>query len=136
MFAYLAAQKADGLLGRDVGATLCGVIKAAKVFGVCPQRSLRTSDCYCDAIPAPAFAKAAEHRVVSHSMLESYRDVHHFLAAGIGPVLVGIPWAESLCGCNGRIERISGAFSAGRRLLPSATLRPASIAREGLTSFC
>ena len=39
IFAYLATQKIDGLLGRDAGSTISGGIKLATTVGVCPESS-------------------------------------------------------------------------------------------------
>ncbi len=117
MFAYLAAQKACGLLGDDAGATLCGAIKAAKAFGVCPQSAFRETCRYRTEIPAPAYARAAPYRVVSHTVLKSYDELHAWLALGLGPVLLGVPWTESLQTCRGRIDAISGATFGGQVLV-------------------
>ena len=37
IFAYLATQKIDGLLGRDAGSTISGGAKLATTVGVCPE---------------------------------------------------------------------------------------------------
>jgi len=107
-FAYLAAQKMDGLLGRDCGATICGAVKASKVFGICRRSKFRPTVGYSDAMPISAFRRAAAHRVVSHSLLYNYAEVVRILASGVGAALVGIPWAESFDEHDGTIDSISG----------------------------
>ena len=62
MFSYLAAQKMDGLLGRDTGATISGAVKAAKTFGTCLESTFPYPSRYVDSIPTAALSEAGEHR--------------------------------------------------------------------------
>jgi hypothetical protein len=108
LFAYLAAQKLCRQFGRDTGATVCGAVKAAKVFGVCREKIVPTTMTYRDSIPGRALRDAARHRLVSHSMLGTYREVFVFLAAGLGAVLLAIPWRQSLASAGAVVEEDGG----------------------------
>jgi hypothetical protein len=103
-FAYLASQRLSGVLGRDVGATVCGTVKAAKVLGACRDKLFPPTQAYRDSFAARAGRNALRYRVLSHSMLTGYRDVHRFLAAGLGPVLLAVAWRESLASAGAVIE--------------------------------
>lgn len=107
-FAYISAQKLSGLLGHDAGATMCGTVKAAKVLGACREELLPTTEHYCDTFSLRARRNARRFRVLSHSMLADYNDAHQFLAAGVGAILLALPWRESLACSDGLIEEETG----------------------------
>jgi hypothetical protein len=98
LFAYLATQKIDGLLGRDVGSTISGGLRCAREYGVCPldvlpyPRPVR----YEPRIPPEAFAAAAPFKIRSHAVCRSYDDVFAFLASGLGGVEAGISWGSAM----------------------------------------
>jgi hypothetical protein len=116
IFAYLAAQKMDGLLGRDTGATISGTLKAAKTFGVCLEKTFPYPRRYPDGIPTSALAEAAEYRVVAHAVLCSYAEVFKFLSSGVGAIQLGIPWQQSLADNDGVIEEARGHTFGGHTL--------------------
>ena len=116
MFAYLSAQKLDGLLGRDTGATISGAVKAAKTFGICLEETFPYPPKYSDGIPARALNEASKHRLIAHAVLNNYDDVFNFLASGVGAVEIGIPWRASLANNNGVIDVSTGKTYGGHAL--------------------
>jgi hypothetical protein len=98
LFAYYAAQKIDGLLGSDNGATITGGMQAAKQFGSCPLEKMPYPDPvqYTGRFPDGAFEAAKPFLIRSHAVCRSYNDVFTFLASGQGGVEIGIAWGQGL----------------------------------------
>lgn len=114
MWCYLMGQKQSGLFGRDVGATISGVVSAMNQFGVPREATFPYPGAYRTQIPAAAFTEAKEHRILSASPMRSYDECFAFLASGIGAIQIGIDWTSSLAGCrDGVIERVSGGSYGG-----------------------
>lgn len=126
MGAYLAGQKLDGLLGRDVGSTISGQARAAKQFGTAPEDVFPYPSSYTSRIPDAYWGAAAIRQTRSTTKLSSYREVFDFLARGIGGVVIGIPWLASLANAqSGLIEDATGQ-NYGGHALALIGYRPAS----------
>lgn len=94
MFAYLATQKIDGLLGRDSGSTINGGRKCAQQYGMCPLEVFPYPNPvrYSSRIPDAAWDAAKPFRIRSHAFCRNYSDVYEYLASGQGGVEIGISW--------------------------------------------
>lgn len=131
MFSYLVGQQAAGLFGRDAGCTISGVVRAAKQVGCCREELFPYPTSYISAIPAAAQEEASQHRLQQHSVLNSYQRVFEFLAAGIGAVVIGVPWRQSLAETEGVIERLQGTVYGGHAVaLVGYTTRTANDGRK------
>jgi hypothetical protein len=108
-FTYLTGQKEAGIRG-DNGGTIAAVVQATKKYGLCREETMPYSEQYVTTVPREAFDEAGEHLIQSHTSLYSYEDVFKFLSAGIGAVVIGIPWVESLARHRGTdpVEEVSG----------------------------
>lgn len=98
MFGYLAGQTMDGLLGRDVGATITGSVRGAKEMGCCDESLFPYPRQYVSSIPAEAKAKARDRLIENHAVLRSYKDCFDWLASGQGPIEIGIMWTDRMAG--------------------------------------
>lgn len=98
LFAYLATQKIDGLLGQDRGSTISGGRDCAERYGACPLHVMPYPNPvrYTSEIPQAAFEAAKPFRIRSHSMCRSYDDVFSYLSSGLGGVEIGIGWGNGL----------------------------------------
>jgi len=108
MFCYLSGQIAAGLIGSDQGCTIGGAIQGAKERGAPLESTFPYSGHYETDIPQPAIDEAVQHKLRSHSVLTSERDVFGFLAKGIGGVICGVPWNQSLASNDGVVETAHG----------------------------
>lgn len=107
-------QKQSGLFGRDVGATISGVVSAMNKLGVPREVTFPYPGVYRTQIPAAAYSEANDHRILSVSPMRSYDDCFTFLAAGIGAIQIGIDWTSSLANNrDGVIEQVSGGTYGG-----------------------
>lgn len=116
MGAYLAAQKLDGLLGRDQGATIDGQAKAAKQYGTAPERFFRYPSAYTSHVPDEYWREAAKCKCGSTTVLRSADEMLAFLGRGIGGVVIGIPWTESMANSRGLVESVGGRTLGGHAL--------------------
>jgi hypothetical protein len=111
LFAYLETQRLDGLLGRDVGSTISGGLKAASTIGMLPEADLPYRTPYPNnarTIVTDAMrAKAGQFKIRSHTWLESYDAIFQYLASGVGAVHTGTLWNSSFTSPNGVLESIS-----------------------------
>lgn len=111
LFAYLEAQRFDGLIGADKGSTISGHLKVAREIGYCPESVLPYRTPYPrnarSLITAAMRQAAAPFKVRSHTWLDGYTPIFNYLAARIGGCLVGTPWNDSFYAPNGVLERIS-----------------------------
>jgi len=116
MFAYLMAQKCDGLSG-DKGATISGAVKAAKLYGICQESTFPYPGKYVSQVPEAAVAEAASHKVKNHESLSGYDDCFKWLATGTGVIEIGIPWVQTLAqDKTGVIDRAAGQEYGGHAL--------------------
>lgn len=114
MWCYLMGQKQSGLFGRDVGATISGVVSAMNKLGVPREVTFPYPGVYRTQIPAAAYSEANDHRILSVSPMRSYDDCFTFLAAGIGAIQIGIDWTSSLANNReGVVEHVSGGTYGG-----------------------
>jgi hypothetical protein len=111
LFAYLETQRLDGLIGRDVGSTISGGLKAAATIGMLPESDLPYRTPYPNnarTIVTDAMrAKAGRFKIRSHTWLESYDAIFQYLASGVGAVHTGTLWNDSFYARNGVLESIS-----------------------------
>jgi hypothetical protein len=108
-FTYLTGQKEAGIRG-DNGGTIAAVVQAVKKYGLCREETMPYSPNYVTNVPREAFDEAGEHLIQSHTQLYSYEDCFKFLSAGIGAIVIGIPWVESLARHQGTdpVEEVGG----------------------------
>lgn len=102
IFAYLATQKIDGLLGVDQGSTITGGMKLAMQYGVC----LEAATGYPSKYPTPAQIKgilAGEHytagapyKAATSCILGADPEQAMNLIGGGGAVTFGIGWYTGL----------------------------------------
>ena len=95
-FSYLVGQKEAGLLGSDQGCTINGVVRGAKNYGLCLESTMPYPRSYHSSIPQDALREAIDRQLLQHAVLRNYNDVFEWLATGVGAVIIGIPWRESL----------------------------------------
>jgi hypothetical protein len=115
LFAYLATQEMDGLLGRDAGSTIYNGMNVAKRIGMLPLDLMP----YPNPVRYPssvakireeleaAYKLASPFRIRNHAMCRNYADVFNYLSAAQGGVEIGIPWGNGLTPINGIIERFT-----------------------------
>jgi len=103
-YAYLSAQEAGGMLGRDNGATMSGAAKAMKSKGCCKESTLPFTGRYFTKIPSAAHTEASKFKIQSHTSLTNYQSVFDFIAGGFGGVIIGIAWTSRLANSNGVFE--------------------------------
>lgn len=108
MFAYLVGQKQCGLIGRDEGCTIEGVVDGAKLVGSCLEATFPYPNRYMTDIPAAAIAEAPAHKIRTHTPMRSYDDCFGFLSAGLGSLIAGVRWVNALAQNNGVVERLGG----------------------------
>jgi hypothetical protein len=113
LYAYLEAQRLDGLLGSDKGSTISSGLKVAKAgylelkhlpYQTPYPRNARTL--ITDEMRAIA-NRPQGFRIRSHAWLESYDDIFKYLASQAGTVYPGTPWNDSFYGRNGVLESVS-----------------------------
>lgn len=95
MFAYLSAQRRDGIVG-DNGSTISGNCDAAREWGTCVEELWPYSGSYplggWRAIPQPCWDEAPRFRIQSWKPLANYAEVLAWLVHGVGGVDIGIQW--------------------------------------------
>lgn len=98
IFAYLATQKLDGLLGSDRGSTISGGAKLAKNTGVCPEdktgypRSYPGAAARQEILSTENYAAASLHKVASlWSAPEDPDEARNWIGGG-GAISLGIVW--------------------------------------------
>ena len=114
LFAYLATQEMDGLLGRDAGSTIYNGMNVAKRIGQLPLELMP----YPNPVRYPSlpiskiredleagYKLASQFKIRLHAICKNYADVFNYLSAGQGGVEIGIPWGNGLTPVNGLIER-------------------------------
>ena len=119
LYAYLEAQRLDGLLGQDRGSTISSGLKVAKA-GYLELKHLPYSTPY----PRNASTLITDEmrtianglmgfRVRSHAWLESYEDIFKYLASRAGSVYVGTSWNNSFYAKSGVLESVGFGRSDG-----------------------
>lgn len=117
MFCYLSGQIEAGLIGSDCGCTIQGVVESAKKRGVCMEATFPYSGRYETGIPDAAVFEAGGHQARSHCVMQSERDCFTFLASGVGGIICGVPWIESLARNPGVVEQLYGS-TLGMHAIP------------------
>lgn len=110
LFAYLEAQRFDGLIGVDRGSTIAGGLKVAREVGYLPHDGLPYRTPYPrnarSLVTAAMRTNAAVFRVRSHTWLKGYQAGFDYLASGVGGIFVGTAWNDSFYAPNGVLERV------------------------------
>jgi hypothetical protein len=113
LFAYLATQEMDGLLGRDAGSTIYNGMNVAKRIGMLPLDLMP----YPNPVRYPssvakireeleaAYKLASPFKIRNHAICRNYSDVFNYLSSGQGGVEIGIPWGNELTPRDGLIQR-------------------------------
>ncbi len=124
-FIYNLGRKEAGITG-DRGCTITGVVMAGKKYGVCREQTMPYTGRDNLDIPREAFEEGEQHLMRQNSPLYSYNDIFNGLAAGLGGVVIGIDWVESLAHhmeTDEPIEELSGE-SYGKHCLSGETMIP------------
>lgn len=102
IFAYLATQKIDGLLGRDDGSTISGGVKLLLEVGVCPEKMTGYPASYPNAATrSQILAKlnydaAGDYKAVSKwKCPEDPDEAMNFIGGG-GAISLGLAWYSGL----------------------------------------
>lgn len=95
-WAYIAAQREDGINGRDAGCTISGLAKALQSRGICREVSLPypMDGRYTDRLPQSAAEEALKHRIKSWTRLPTVEQLTQFIGTGLGLVAIGMPWLQ------------------------------------------
>ena len=93
-FAYLEAQIASNMFGKDEGANLAGAMLAGRNVGNCRDEFLPFPGYYTTKIPKAASEEAKNHQLVQFSQLKGFDDVWRYVSTHQGPVLIGTEWFE------------------------------------------
>ncbi len=116
IFAYLATQKIDGLLGRDQGSTISGGCKVAMRYGVCPEeltgypRGYPSSSARSKILSDSNYKAAEPYKCLSiWKVPRNHEETLDFLGGG-GGINFGIAYGSNTIP-NDRIMR---RFSPGR----------------------
>ncbi len=94
--AYIEAQRACGMIGRDCGASLAGALQAAGSVGVCLNDLCKMPSSYTTKIPEAATADAARHKHLGNVSYDC-RDWDRMIdwITNRDPVLFGGRWRTS-----------------------------------------
>ena len=93
--AYISAQRASNMLGRDSGASLAGALKAANAVGVCLDSLCPMPSGYTTKIPQAAFDDAGQHKHLDSSSWDCREwaaAIDH--ATNKDPILIGTVWTS------------------------------------------
>jgi hypothetical protein len=102
IFAYLATQKLDGLLGSDDGSTISGGCKLAVEVGVCPEsltgypRSYPDRNARTRILSAENYAAGALYKALSAWQVPGNHDETLDFIGGGGGISFGIQWYNGL----------------------------------------
>lgn len=119
IFAYLATQKIDGLLGRDSGSTISGGIKLATTVGCCPEALTGYPQAYPHSQQIKSILSAANYAAgepfkaeKTWRAPEDAEEVMSFIAGG-GAVSIGIAWYSGLIPRDRIVRRFSPPGRSG-----------------------
>lgn len=111
MFAYLTAQKIDGITG-DNGATIDGSAQAGRDVGNCLETTFAYPRQYVgpNSIPAAAYTEGLDHQERQHAIVTEYGQLFDYLASGAWAVFWGIVWDASMANAWGKplIDSVGG----------------------------
>lgn len=116
MFCYLAGQQMCGLFGADQGSTIEGVVEASKRVGVCLESTFPYPGRYITSVPNSATIEAAQHKLRSHVNIGGYQQGFDFVGSGVGGLIIGIDWVQSLINCTGIVDSLRGGSVGGHAL--------------------
>ena len=116
MFSYITGQEACGLVGKDQGSTIAGVVNAARGAGICPEEVWPYSGRYTTRVPQRAREAANNHKLRQWTRLNSYGQIFDFLAMGQGAVILGIRWTSEYADTDGIIRKVKGRNLGGHAL--------------------
>jgi hypothetical protein len=117
IFAYLATQKIDNLLGNDQGSTISGGAKLALRYGVCPESLTGYPRAYPSAGERARILTEANYQagekfkaVSSWQVPEDPEEAMNFIGGG-GAISFGIIWYSGLIPS----DRVVRSYNAGAR---------------------
>lgn len=118
LFAYLEAQRFDGLIGSDKGCTISACVRVAKEIGYLPESALAYRTPYPrnarSIVTDEMRALAAPNRIQSHTVIRDYDGLFNYLASRAGGVLAGTGWNNSFYAPRGgALERVSLGYMDG-----------------------
>lgn len=102
IFAYLASQKIDGLLGQDQGSTISGGVKLTLSVGVCAESLTGYPSSYPGGndrqriLSAANYAAAGEFKAVSSWQCPEDPDECMNFIGGGGAISIGVAWYSGL----------------------------------------
>lgn len=92
--AYISAQRACGMAGRDQGATLHGALKAAGEVGVCRDELCPMPSSYTTGVSEKAIADAKKHKHLTVTWDARPWDKAVDWATNQNPILIGGLWTD------------------------------------------
>lgn len=107
-YAYITAQMVNGWQGKDGGASIAGAIAANGTRGLCKESNCPFTGKYYSNLPEAANVEAAQHRLLRHTMPNSYDDIFAWNQTGQGPTLIGVRWWQSFRNCTGVMDHFAG----------------------------
>lgn len=119
IFAYLATQKIDRLLGSDRGSTITGGVKLALQHGVCPESLTGYPSRYPSTSQIQSILTAANYAAgqpykaeKSWQCPEDPEEAMNFIGAG-GAISIGIMWYSGLIPRDRIVRRFSPSSRGG-----------------------
>lgn len=119
IFAYLATQKIDRLLGSDRGSTITGGVKLALQHGVCPESLTGYPSRYPSSSQIQSILTAANYAAgqpfkaeKSWRCPEDPEEAMNFIGAG-GAISIGIMWYSGLIPRDRIVRRFSPSSRGG-----------------------
>lgn len=103
-YAYIAAQRASGMAGRDNGATISGLAQGCSTAGFAFDSECPLPARYTSKVSAEAIATGAKQRLLRFSKINSFAEFEAWQKNGFGPVVCGITWTSALANCTGRVR--------------------------------
>lgn len=102
-FAYVTAQKIDGIRG-DNGSSIRANVLASRDVGNCLESTWDHGGKYNSNPPRAAYEDAAKRKTRDGYRMRSYDDVIKWLVHGLGGVQIGIAWNRDCTGPGATIE--------------------------------
>ncbi len=119
IFAYLATQKIDGLLGSDTGSTISGGCELALGVGVCPEsltgypRSYPDRNARARILSPENYAAGEPYKALSAWRVPGNHDETLDFIGGGGGITFGIPWYSGLIPQDRVVRSYRPSFAGG-----------------------
>lgn len=105
-WAYITAQRIDGLEGRDQGAMISGVVQALEKSGICLEELCKFTGQYFSKLPAEAAPDAETRQVMKHVQIESSQAAVDWIGGGMGAVIVGVPCGDKMMNVKDTLDTV------------------------------